>query len=562
MVTRASAWLLGLFSVSLAVVGPHLLAQTDGPCASPGAACAPTGFTNETNGFEAQADFDEDRAAFDETEEVVRDTAKGQKGGLGPVYNATSCGACHQNAGFVIKGLALRASGAVSGTSSQVAEIRAGHNERTNSGDILFREAPGGSVIQQRAIDPKVQEHVPDLEDIRTLRFATSVLGDGFVECIRDEDILRVRDGQPPDVRGRAVAVPVVVEAVISNGKVDDFVFSARIGRFGWKSQEASLLNFAAGAYAAEMGITSELQRVENSSLGRSVDDFDVVPDPEDAAVLTPDKPGDAGFKPHPFGEDVEAFTRFMRSTMAPPQAAPIEPTNVRRGKEIFTQIGCATCHHPEFTTAAEGTQFGDVKVPTALASKRIFPYSDFLLHDIGTGDGIVQTQYAEYPPTGLTVRATASALSTPGGSSTERTVTATLDLDRLNALLRGESDPKYPSRQVNDLRRAGNVPPAIQVRDPAQVTSSRVNRRAVLSPETDERIQTSRLFTTETAQLIRTAPLWGLRTRPQVLHDGRALTLLDAIQAHRKQAKRARTRFERLSRAEKRLVLDFLNFL
>jgi CxxC motif-containing protein (DUF1111 family) len=61
---------------------------------------------------------------------------------------------------------------------------------------------------------------------------------------------------------------------------------------------------------------------------------------------------------------------------------------------------------------------------------------------------------------------------------------------------------------------------------------------------------------------MIRTAPLWGLRTRPQLLHDGRALTLLDAIKAHEGQARASRLRFLRLSRAEKQLLLDFLDFL
>src|SRR5205085_10274041 len=103
---------------------------------------------------------------------------------------------------------------AVSGTSSQVSEIRAGHNERTSTGQLLFKDAPGGSLIQQRAIDPKLQERVPDEEKIRTLRMATSVLGDGFVECISDLDIIGVRDKQEADVRGVANIVPVVVDVV------------------------------------------------------------------------------------------------------------------------------------------------------------------------------------------------------------------------------------------------------------------------------------------------------------------------------------------------------------
>src|SRR4029453_774693 len=179
--------------------GSQSKAQGTGPCFDARVDCAPAGFNNQTNGFEPQAQFEEDRAAFDKTEFVEDNPKNDQEGGLGPVYNSTSCVACHQNAGFVTKRPVIRISDAVSGTSSQVAEIRAGHNERRTAGTLLFQEAPGGSVIQQRAIDPKVQELVPDREDIRARRLATSVLGDGFVEAIGDEDLIRVRNRQRQD---------------------------------------------------------------------------------------------------------------------------------------------------------------------------------------------------------------------------------------------------------------------------------------------------------------------------------------------------------------------------
>jgi CxxC motif-containing protein (DUF1111 family) len=523
------------------------------PCGHSDRACAPTGFTNATNGFEPQSgtagpggfNFDDDRAAFDETESVLKPPKK-DIGGLGPVYNSTSCVACHQNAGFVVKRPAVDGSDAVSGTSTQVAELRAGHNEFA-AGKTRFKEAPGGSVIQQRAIDPKVQERVPDQETIRTLRFATSVLGDGFVEAIRDADIRKVRDDQPPEVRGVAVCVPVVEEAIIEQGEVKRFTFTSRIGRFGWKDQEASLLNFAAGAYVAEMGITSPLQRIENSSLGRCVDEFDTVEDPEDEAVLKPEK-GKQNFIPQPFGADVEAFTRFMRSTMAPPQADVIEPTNVTRGRMTFNRVGCATCHHPEFITAPEKTKIGDFAVPAALANKRILPYSDFLLHDIGTGDGIVQTQYSELPPTGLVSVVREVPPGTAPFAGSERRVR--VDTARLNSLLAGTSEP----------REVGGPALGIELRDAACP-------KDVLPPiqvETagSKACDASLKFTMRTARMIRTAPLWGLRTRPQLLHDGRALTLLDAIKAHAGQASGSRTRFIKLSGEEKQLLLDFLNFL
>jgi hypothetical protein len=85
------------------------------------------------------------------------------------------------------------------------------------------------------------------------------------------------------------------------------------------KAQEASLLSFSAGAYLNEMGITSPLQSRENTSNGRDVSQFDLVADPEDEAKRKPNiKPKKHEDFEHPFGEDVEAFARFMRSTKVP----------------------------------------------------------------------------------------------------------------------------------------------------------------------------------------------------------------------------------------------------
>src|SRR5258708_2601013 len=115
---------------------------------------APTGFNNSTNGFEGQDAFDKDRQKFEEIEAI--------SDGLGPVYNATSCVSCHQNP--------------VSGSSSQVAEIRAGHHERDpdDPKKVIFVESPGGSLIHQRAINAAIQEHALPEHKVRTLRMSTN----------------------------------------------------------------------------------------------------------------------------------------------------------------------------------------------------------------------------------------------------------------------------------------------------------------------------------------------------------------------------------------------------
>jgi CxxC motif-containing protein (DUF1111 family) len=462
---------------------------------------APAGFNNATNGFEDQAAFDKDRAKFEEIEAI--------SDGLGPVYNATSCVSCHQNP--------------VTGSSSQVAEIRAGHHEPDpdNPDRVIFVESPGGSLIHQRAIDAAIQEHVLPEDTVRTLRMSTNLLGNGFVEVIPDSDILKIRASQPRGMKGLPVAVPVVVSGKQGAGGDFEFVFVERLGRFGWKCQEASLVNFSAGAYLNEMGITNPLNPKENLSNGRDVSQFDHVPDPEDKA-----DPNDPDNKIHPFGDDVKAFTRFLRSSQAPPRDAALSATqDVREGEKLFRNnqaLGCAICHHPDYTTPQAGTPIGALAgggdpstgsdlgtVPPALGNKIIHPFSDFMLHDIGTGDGIAQTQHAQRPPHGFA-----------------------------------------------NLQKA---PDEVRTREGIARVAARPqpgNRRALSDqPGLDQR----------TINRMRTAPLWGLRVRPQLLHDGSALTIDEAIRRHKGQAEEVTEKYLKLVADhpdQARQLIAFLNSL
>ena len=85
------------------------------------------------------------------------------------------------------------------------------------------------------------------------------------------------------------------------------------------------------------------------------------------------------------------AFANFMRSTKAPPRGPDHRRTS-RPASRLFNTIGCATCHvaidHAR-RRRARAINGGALDVPAALGNKIIHPYSDFLLHDIGTGDGI-----------------------------------------------------------------------------------------------------------------------------------------------------------------------------
>ena len=333
--------------LALMSVAPAVNAQIGTPTATE----APTGY-NATNGNVSQDEFIALRERFAKKAAI--------SDGIGPVYNAVSCADCHENP--------------VVGGNSQVLGLRAGH---VSGG--TFVDHPGGSLIQERAIDPAIQERILDGNEVRAFRASTSVLGLGYVEAIADETLREIARRQPAQTLGLISGLSIEVPIAEDPGR-------RRPGRFGVKQQQASLLSFAGEEYLNQVGITSPMHPVENTSNGASVAAFDSVP---------AGHPND----PDADNDDLEAFALFMRSTLAPPRDAALAATPAAQaGASLFNQIGCGVCHVPSITTAPPGTLlnlnvFGreSLVVSEALGNKIIHPYSDFLLHDIGTGDGIVQ---------------------------------------------------------------------------------------------------------------------------------------------------------------------------
>jgi CxxC motif-containing protein (DUF1111 family) len=301
---------------------------------------APAAFDGQTNGFLTPTEFEAARETFEERE------FNNGVDGLGPVFNAQACVECHQSP--------------VTGGTSQVTELRAGRFDAQRG---LFVDHPGGSLINDRAITAAFQEVVLAGNDVRSLRNSIGVLGDGFVEAVDSNALLALSQSQPATMRGQLIQVPVL-EAPGNN----------RAGRFGWKNQHASLQSFSGDAYLNEMGITTPMLPRDNTSNGRTVSD----------GVADPEADGD----------DLILFANFMRSTKAPPRDTQLAATgDSRAGEQLFSSIGCATCHVASLVTSPTGTRIngGAFTVPAALGSKRIHPFSDYLLHDVGTGDGIVQ---------------------------------------------------------------------------------------------------------------------------------------------------------------------------
>jgi CxxC motif-containing protein (DUF1111 family) len=419
--------LLGLLTL-LAIVAASIAQQS--ATEAPAAFATPTlsqnpGSQSISNGIvEPQGDsFALDQAVFEKRH--------GNDDGLGPVFNATACVDCHQNP--------------VTGGPSQITEIRAGHldgNGNFVNPTITINDGAnpisGRSIVNDRAICPQAHEQLPDTENIRALRAVLNTLGDGFVEAIDDNTLLAIAANQAQTTNGRIHGEAVQVSLFESPGQT-------RVGRFGWKDQHGSLLSFSADAYLNEIGITSRLRPKDTTTVCKTTTD------PEDQ----PDALGLA---------DIDHFAQFMRGTQVPPpDAIRAASPDAAAGHVLFTKIGCATCHVAAITTAAAGSVIngGAFVVPDALGSKVIHPYGDFLLHDIGTGDGIVQ-----------------------GGPA-------------------------------------------------------------------------------DTISKLRTAPLWGIRTKTRFMHDLKSESLADAIRRHRGEAEGPSEKFrEELTPAQQQQILTFLNSL
>ena len=277
---------------------------------------------------------------------------EGAADGLGPVFNGVGCAECHATP--------------MIGGSSQVVERRAG-----NFNGTTFTEHPGGSLIQDRSLFPELQERVLPGNNVIAFRASLSILGLGFVEAIDSNTIAAIAQSQPTAIRGQLIQVPLLE----AGG-------ATRVGRFGWKNQQASLLSFSADAYSNEMGISTPMLPLEQLSNGHAL-----------PAGMDP-FPGEPGVVDDSTNDDIELFTDFMRGTKVPPRDTVIAATaDSKRGESLFASVGCASCHTPTIVTAPTGTAIngGTFRVPAALGNKMIHPFSDFLLHDVGTGDGIVQ---------------------------------------------------------------------------------------------------------------------------------------------------------------------------
>jgi CxxC motif-containing protein (DUF1111 family) len=265
--------------------------------------------------------------------------------GLGPAFNGTSCAVCHS----------VPAIGGI----STVTEVRAGYRDEHGE----FTALNGGTLYHLFSVpNHTCQVQIPAEANVIARRAPIPLFGAGLVEAIADETILALEDPDDRDsdgVRGRAARI------------LDVATNRERVGRFGWKAQQATLLAFSGDAYRNEMGITNDLFP-EEVALGIDADQMRVCGSRMDIQDVRDRRTGLRGI------DKFEIFMKFL----APVGRGPIDD-RVRQGEAVFRTIGCAACHTPVLMTGPN---------PNPLFDRKAAPlYSDLLLHDIGTGDGIEQ---------------------------------------------------------------------------------------------------------------------------------------------------------------------------
>jgi CxxC motif-containing protein (DUF1111 family) len=296
--------------------------------------------------------FRNGRDKFQEVQSVAK--------GLGPVFNDVSCVACHFDPAV--------------GGSSAILETRF-----ASFVNGVYSDLPGGSLFQSQAIRPDCAEVIPPEANVIAKRQTTPLFGLGLVEAIPDAQIEAYAALQARRHPGQAGRVNRFVDVTSS---------ASGVGRFGWKAQHVTLLAFSGDAYVNENGITNALFPMENAPNGdlKKLAACDAVKDPEDD------------------DDDITAFANFMRLLAPPPRDYEWARdgdddwarawdgdgdrdsggggSRLQHGRRLFKQVGCAVCHHSGFRAQSP---------IRAIDGQRVDAFSDFLLHDIGTGDGIVQ---------------------------------------------------------------------------------------------------------------------------------------------------------------------------
>jgi CxxC motif-containing protein (DUF1111 family) len=458
--------------------------------------------------------------------------------GLGPLFNAVSCATCHEQGGIggsggaehnalaigieelhvtggqvtqdVLKGLLRNFyPGFIQPDGTMLNTVPLPHHGGTEAFKLSRKKflsmtdaeysEEGGPVdpaeVRQSLAKPIDYQKTAGNFSIRVRarafgRNTTSLFGSGLIDQVSEREIRKQEKLQQrhAEISGRP--------STLRDG---------RIGKFGWRANMATLLDFSDQACAAELGLKTKRR----------------------------DQPTDVTFRfnrnPQPDIDDdsIRAMTHFIAALPTPTRLIPEEPQKrirIKHGESIFHSVGCAVCHVPDMAPA-RGL------------------YSDLLLHDMGPNS--YDLNHAEpyirrvTPVSVVTKRSSTTTTLSPGGSSgyfggsssiSTTTSRSSVSFGRFNQF--HFIAPTRPSQRVEVV---------------------------AVGSDTHIRLQ---IEPTNFNQEWRTAPLWGLKDSAPYMHDGRAETILEAISLHAGEAEATRNRFLALPLKDRHALIAFLNSL
>jgi CxxC motif-containing protein (DUF1111 family) len=314
--------------------------------------------------------------AFFNSPWVVAPASASARDGLGPMFNARSCDACHNNDGrgrppvkddeqpvSLVLQFATPTPGehnepqadphygvnfnpfSIGGIPAE-GKVRIGHHEIKGeygdgtpftllAPDYSFEALAYGELAADTKFSPRV---------------APSVFGSGLLEAIPESQIMDRND--PEDLNKDGVSGH-------PNHVWDPRTKSPQLGRFGWKLNQPSIAHQTAAAFSAEIGMSSSFR-----------------PDQICTAVQTACAAAPTGGAPEISDEIFNHMVNYQRM-LAVPARRNLDSPEVKRGAELFVNAGCESCHRATFKT-------GQVKDQPWLSGQTIHPFTDMLLHDMG----------------------------------------------------------------------------------------------------------------------------------------------------------------------------------
>jgi CxxC motif-containing protein (DUF1111 family) len=290
---------------------------------------------------------EEDEGIFADGDELF-DTPFRLADGLGPLFTHQACSGCHSDG--------VRGPGAVQ---KMVVVEADGFTPKADQRTLL----PYGNTVHPQATEGVLTIMPPAGEASVKVsrRVGPAVVGRGYIEAIRDDEIERVAREQAEhagSVKGRINHVVYQSEANPDQRFHQLAKGAPVIGRFGLKARLGTLDDFSADAAQSDMGLTSPLRPTELANPSNASDN----------------KPG-----PDLSLQTINKMANYIRM-LGIPRRGPLEP----RGARLFAQVGCASCHTPALKTRADYpiAALADIDAPI---------YSDLLLHDMGEAlaDGI-----------------------------------------------------------------------------------------------------------------------------------------------------------------------------